>query len=126
MARAGAVVVTVNYRLGIFGFLGHPGLAGSGAFGPLDQQAALRWVRQNAAAFGGDPRNVTLFGESAGAFSICAQPTSPAEGGCSTRRSSRAAAARCPAEDPCHVGSLLWNGHTAAGAAVRACLAGNR
>ncbi|MFI7636184.1 carboxylesterase/lipase family protein [Nonomuraea sp. NPDC049400] len=81
LARAGAVVVSVNYRLGVFGFLGHPGLAGSGAFGLLDQQAALRWVRHNAAAFGGDPRNVTLFGESAGAFSTCAQLTSPAATG---------------------------------------------
>ncbi|MGW4959925.1 carboxylesterase family protein [Nonomuraea sp. NPDC004186] len=97
LARPGAVVVTVNYRLGVFGFLGHPGLAGSGAFGLLDQQAALRWVRHNAAAFGGDPHNVTLFGESAGAFSTCAQLTSPAatglfdkaitqSGGCSMRQ----------------------------------------
>ncbi|MFI6502937.1 carboxylesterase/lipase family protein [Nonomuraea typhae] len=81
LARAGAVVVTVNYRLGIFGFLGHPGLAGSGAFGLLDQQAALRWVRRNAAAFGGDAANVTLFGESAGGFSTCAQLTSPPAAG---------------------------------------------
>ncbi|WP_157253621.1 carboxylesterase/lipase family protein [Nonomuraea typhae] len=81
LARAGAMVVTVNYRLGIFGFLGHPHLAGSGAFGLLDQQAALRWVRRNAAAFGGDAANVTLFGESAGGFSTCAQLTSPRAAG---------------------------------------------
>ena len=49
-----AVVVTVNYRLGVFGFFGHPGLAGSGAFGLADQQAALKWVQRNARAFGGD------------------------------------------------------------------------
>ncbi len=56
------VVVTVNYRLGLLGFLGHPGLENSGNFGLQDQQAALRWVRRNAAAFGGDPDNVTLRG----------------------------------------------------------------
>ncbi len=81
LADAGAVVVTINYRLGIFGFLGHPALNGSGAFGLLDQQAALRWIRHNAAAFGGDPRNITLFGESAGAFSTCAQLASPTAAG---------------------------------------------
>ncbi|WP_158895276.1 carboxylesterase/lipase family protein [Amycolatopsis anabasis] len=76
------VVVTVNYRLGVFGFLGHPGLgAESGTFGLADQQAALRWVRHNARAFGGDPHNVTLFGESAGGMSTCAQLTSPAAAG---------------------------------------------
>ncbi|MGH8902575.1 MAG: carboxylesterase/lipase family protein [Egibacteraceae bacterium] len=75
------VVVTVNYRLGLLGFLGHPSLADSGNFGLQDQQAALRWVRRNAAAFGGDPGNITLFGESAGALSACAQLTSPAAAG---------------------------------------------
>ena len=72
------IVVTVNYRLGIFGFLGHSELGREGDFGFADQAAALRWVRANAAAFGGDPRNVTLFGESAGAMSVCSQLTSPA------------------------------------------------
>ncbi|MGI5214307.1 carboxylesterase/lipase family protein [Plantactinospora sp. CA-290183] len=76
-----AVVVTVNYRLGILGFLGYPGLADSGTFGLQDQQAALRWVRRNAAFFGGDPRNVTLFGESAGADGVCAQLASPTAAG---------------------------------------------
>ncbi|MGC5010976.1 carboxylesterase/lipase family protein [Streptosporangium sp. DT93] len=79
--RGDVVVVTVNYRLGIFGFFGHPGLEDSGAFGIEDQQAALRWVRRNVSAFGGDPGNVTLFGESAGSHSVCAQLASPSAAG---------------------------------------------
>ncbi|MER5931780.1 carboxylesterase family protein [Streptomyces sp. NPDC002054] len=75
--RGDTVVVTVNYRLGIFGYFGHPGLGSAPPFGLADQQAALRWVRANAERFGGDPRSVTLFGESAGALSICAHLTSP-------------------------------------------------
>ncbi|MEU3646490.1 carboxylesterase family protein [Lentzea sp. NPDC034063] len=89
------VVVTINYRLGFFGFFGHPDLPDSGAYGIEDQQAALKWVQRNAAAFGGDPRNVTVFGESGGAFDVCAHVTSPLSrglfqkaiaqsGGCST------------------------------------------
>ncbi|MGH2616038.1 MAG: carboxylesterase family protein, partial [Thermomicrobiales bacterium] len=75
------VVVTVNYQLGVFGFFGYPGLAGSGGFSLEDQQAALRWVQRNAAAFGGDPGNVTLFGESSGAMNTCAHLTSPSAAG---------------------------------------------
>lgn len=75
--RGDVVVVTVNYRLGALGFLARPGLAGSGTFGLADQQAALRWVRSNIGAFGGDAGNVTLAGQSAGAFSVCAQLASP-------------------------------------------------
>lgn len=74
LATAGPlVVVTVNYRLGMLGFLGLPGLPGAGSFGLLDQQQALRWVQRNIAAFGGDPTEVTIAGESAGADSVCAQ-----------------------------------------------------
>jgi para-nitrobenzyl esterase len=79
--RGDVVVVTINYRLGVFGFFGYPGLSGSGAFGLQDQQAALRWVRANAAAFGGDPGNVTVAGESAGGVDICAQLTAPGSAG---------------------------------------------
>ncbi|MFD5147175.1 carboxylesterase family protein [Streptomyces sp. NPDC058401] len=80
-AAGGAVVVTVNYRLGIFGLFGHPALHGAPAFALADQQAALRWVRANAARFGGDPGNVTVFGESAGGLSVCMHLTSPASAG---------------------------------------------
>lgn len=82
LAAAGPmVVVTANYRLGMLGYLGLPGLDGSGDFGLLDQQAALRWVQRNVAAFGGDPAAVTLGGQSAGADSVCAQMSSPAAAG---------------------------------------------
>ena len=76
------MVVTLNYRLGALGFLSHPALgAGSGNYGLQDQTAALRWVRRNAAAFGGDPHQVTLAGQSAGARSVCAQLASPGSRG---------------------------------------------
>src|SRR5690606_16293124 len=80
-ARGDVIVVTPNYRLGVFGYLGLEGLPGSGTFGLADQIAALRWTKRNAAAFGGDPRNVTVFGESAGGMSTCALLTSPAARG---------------------------------------------
>ncbi|MFC0438878.1 carboxylesterase/lipase family protein [Kutzneria buriramensis] len=85
-SRTGAVVVTINYRLGAFGFLAHPGLTAEGAgqsgdYGLLDQQAALRWVQRNIAAFGGDPRQVTIGGESAGGWSVCAHLTAPGSRG---------------------------------------------
>ncbi|WP_299575918.1 carboxylesterase family protein [uncultured Williamsia sp.] len=75
------MVVTVNYRLGIFGYLGLPDLQGGGDFGLADQLESLRWVQRNAAAFGGDPDNVTVFGESAGGMSTCAALTSPSARG---------------------------------------------
>ncbi|MBI5946839.1 MAG: carboxylesterase/lipase family protein [Chloroflexi bacterium] len=85
-ARGDVVVVTVNYRLGLFGFLHGKTLCGdalasSGNEGILDQIAALRWVRDEIAAFGGDPTNVTIFGESAGSISIAAILGTPAADG---------------------------------------------
>jgi para-nitrobenzyl esterase len=83
MARKGIVAVTVNYRLDVFGFLAHPELTqesphkASGNYGFMDQQAALRWVQQNIRAFGGDPRKITIAGESAGSTSVCAQMAAP-------------------------------------------------
>jgi para-nitrobenzyl esterase len=83
MARRGIVAITVNYRLGVFGFFAHPELTkesphhASGNYGLLDQAAALLWVEKNIAAFGGDPKKITIAGESAGSFSVSAQMASP-------------------------------------------------
>jgi para-nitrobenzyl esterase len=81
LVAKGVVVVTINYRLGLFGFLAHPALTAengaSGDFGFLDQIAALQWVQRNIGAFAGDRRNVTIFGESAGGYSVQALLVSP-------------------------------------------------
>jgi para-nitrobenzyl esterase len=83
MAQQGIVAVTVNYRLGAFGFLAHPELTkespnhASGNYGLLDQAMAIKWVKENIAAFGGDPQHITIAGESAGSFSVSAQMASP-------------------------------------------------
>ncbi len=87
LARKGVVVVSMNYRLGIFGFFALPSLAAespkhaAGNYGLMDQAAALDWVRRNIAAFGGDPAKVTIFGESAGSISVSAQMASPVSRG---------------------------------------------
>jgi len=83
LARRNVVVVSMNYRLGIFGFFVHPELTAesphqaSGNYGLMDQAAAIAWVKRDIAAFGGDPNNITIFGESAGSFSVSAQMASP-------------------------------------------------
>ncbi|HEU0185693.1 MAG TPA: carboxylesterase family protein, partial [Blastocatellia bacterium] len=83
MAKKGIVAITVNYRLSVFGFFAHPELTkesphhASGNYALLDQHAALEWVRQNIAAFGGDPKRVTIAGESAGSVAVSAQMASP-------------------------------------------------
>ena len=83
MAKKGIVVITCNYRLNIFGFFSHPELSkespykASGNYGLLDQVAALKWVQKNISAFGGDPKKVTIAGESAGSISVSYQMASP-------------------------------------------------
>ncbi len=85
LAKRGVVLVSINYRLGALGFLAHPALTAeagtSGNYGLFDQLAALRWVQRNIAAFGGDPDNVTIFGESAGGTSVNALLASPHSAG---------------------------------------------
>jgi len=87
-ARDGVVVVTINYRLGALGYFAHPALTKAakpdepvGNYGQMDQIAALKWVQRNIAAFGGDPKNVTIFGESAGGMDILALLATPSANG---------------------------------------------
>jgi para-nitrobenzyl esterase len=75
-AKTGTIVISINYRLGALGFLAHPALSavtpgGSGNYATMDQLASLRWVRDNIANFGGDPKNVTIYGQSAGGGAVC-------------------------------------------------------
>lgn len=83
LAEQGVVLITLNYRLGPWGFLAHPALSAesshnsSGNYGLLDKIAALNWIRDNISAFGGDADNVTIFGQSAGSSSVCALMASP-------------------------------------------------
>jgi len=87
LARQGVVIVTINYRLGLFGYFSHPALTAesphlsSGNYGLLDQMAALRWVHDNIAQFGGDPDQVTVFGASSGSLDVCDLLASPLAAG---------------------------------------------
>ena len=125
--ESGVIGVTLNYRLGVFGFLGHPALTAergeSGDYGFQDQQAALRWVARNIAAFGGSPRRVTIGGESAGGWSVCAHLAAPGSrglfsgamiqsGSCATQTQAQAEAA----------GTTFAASVGCAGAAAAACL----
>jgi len=104
LVRRGVVLVTVNYRLGRLGFFAHPALDGEGGetvanFGLLDQVKALEWVRDNIAEFGGDPDNVTVFGESAGGASVNALMASPAARGLFAKAISQSGLGRELSED---------------------------
>jgi para-nitrobenzyl esterase len=115
LASRGVVLVSINYRLGVFGFFGHEGLSNGGASagsagnqGLWDQQRALSWVHENIAKLGGDPENVTIFGESAGSVDVCMHMASPESrglfhraisqsGGCTTVRGTLTSAQRTAA-----------------------------
>lgn len=98
LASQGVVLVSINYRLGIFGFMGHPALSAespqgvSGNYGLLDMVAGLQWVKRNIGAFGGDPDNVTIFGESAGGTAVCSLMVMPAAKGLFNKAISQSAA----------------------------------
>jgi para-nitrobenzyl esterase len=105
LARQGVVLVSVNYRLGPFGFLAHPALAeesshnSAGNYGLLDKLAALNWVRDNIAQFGGNPENVTIFGQSAGSQSVCALMASPLSRGLFHKAIGQSASCTQPSAD---------------------------
>ena len=101
LARKGVVLVSITYRLGAFGFLAHPELSkesgkGSGCYGLQDQVAALRWVKENIAQFGGDPSRVTIFGESAGGISVSMLTAVPAAKGLFDRAISQSGGSMAP------------------------------
>ena len=101
IARRGIVVVSVNYRINVFGFLAHPELTreqpdAPANFGSLDQQAGLLWVRRNIAAFGGDPDNITIAGQSAGGGSVLSQMAAPSNRGLFKRAIIESAMIRSP------------------------------
>jgi para-nitrobenzyl esterase len=132
MARKGIVALTVNYRLGVFGFLAHPELTkesprhASGDYGLLDQAAALAWVRDNIAAFGGDPRHVTIAGESAGSISVSALMASPLSRGLIAGAIGESGAAINPTFEPVPLAEAEKTGTVFAGAARADSLAALR
>ncbi len=105
LARREVVIVTINYRLGALGFLAHPALAAesahgsSGNYGLLDVIAALQWVKANINALGGDPDNVTLFGQSAGSQTVCLLMTSPLASGLFQKAIGQSASCAMPVTD---------------------------
>lgn len=129
-ARHGLVVVSINYRLGGLGFMALPELADEGSVpgnqGLLDQQQALRWVRDNIAAFGGDPDNVTIFGQSAGSADVCMHVVSPGSRGLFHRAVSESGGcvARSMDDEAIQAGLRQWVDDVGCGEAddVLACL----
>jgi carboxylesterase type B len=123
VGRTGVIGVSINYRLGVFGFLRHPALPGSGNAGFQDQQAALRWVRRNIAAFGGAPDRVTIGGESAGGLSVCIHLVAPGSRGLFSQAMIQSGA--CGTATPAQAdaaGADLATAAGCAGPAVAACL----
>lgn len=116
LARKGVVVVTINYRLGVFGYFTHPEIIAEAAggiaanFGTTDQIEALRWVQQNISAFGGDPDQVTIFGESAGAMSVCQLLASPLTKGLFHRAIGQSGGFFYPMRE---IGKAAWGGPAA-------------
>jgi len=120
LAQHGVILVSVNYRLGPFGFLAHPWLAqssshnSSGNYGLLDKIAALNWLRDNIAQFGGDPNNITIFGQSAGAQSVCSLMASPLARGLFHKAIGQSAACTGPTADQDANGELRGSNLVAA------------
>ncbi len=112
LAKKGVVLVTFNYRIGVFGFLAHPELSaesgqGSGCYGIQDQIAALRWVKENIAQFGGDPSRVTIFGQSAGGISVAILAQSPPAKGLFHRAISQSGGSMAPVKTAADQANVL-------------------
>lgn len=131
LVREGVVVVTINYRLGLLGFLDHAALDGDpGNYGIKDQQQALRWVRDNVANFGGNPNNVTIFGESAGGHSALTQISCPTSA-CLFQKAIVQSGSYNPTQITRTIARTLYNpmvstalGCTGTAAEIRTCLRG--
>jgi para-nitrobenzyl esterase len=127
-SKHGVVVVSVNYRLGVLGYLAHSALrdegSPSGNQGLLDQRLALEWVRDNILAFGGDPSNVTIFGESAGARNVCFQVVSPGSNALFRRAISQSGdcTGRIPTREEAEAQANVFAGAVGCGANSLSCL----